>query len=246
MRVVFVHGIGATEKVWQKTIGVVGKRYKCSAITFADRFGHPEQQVEELAEYLKQFKKEELILVCHSLGGLVARKYLTTYRPLPAEASAKAGNNIKKLILLGTPNLGIFGLLFNWVPLFLEIVLSIIALATERYGIFWLVIAASLYDFFSYLRGVKLICPATSAMQPTSRFLKELNSQKLPDAVQYIAILCRPWFHLQGDGAVSLESQRLSEKCVPNFKELNYQEVQTTLPHFAEPEAADVILAALR
>jgi len=236
MRVVFVHGIGATEKVWQKTIGIVGKRYKCSAITFADRFGHPEQQVEELAEYLKQFKKEELILVCHSLGGLVARKYLATHGP----------NNIKKLILLGTPNLGIFGLLFNWVPLFLEIVLSIIALATERYGIFWLVIAASLYDFFSYLRGVKLICPATSAMKPTSRFLKELNSQKLPEAVQYTAILCRPWFHLKGDGAVSLGSQKLSKKCVPNFKELNYQEVQTTLPHFAEPDAADVILTALR
>lgn len=235
MKVIFVHGIGATGQVWDKTQEIVGQHYKCSAITFKDRFGSPDQQVEELKDFLDQHKKEDLILVCHSLGGLVARKYLTLH---PHNA------RIKKIIFLGVPNQGIFGLIFNWIPLAIEIIVSLIALAAENYSLLWLVLLAAGYDFFSYLRGVKLISPAASALKPHSKFIKDLNSKNLPVHIQYTVLLSRPWYHLRGDGAVSIESQKLSY--VPNFKDLNYKEIPITVPHFKEPQAAEAILAALR
>jgi len=235
MRIIFIHGIGATGQVWDKTQAAVGQHYKCSAITFKDRFGNPDQQVEELKDFLSQYKKEELILVGHSLGGLVARKYLVAH---------SAGARIKKVVLLGVPNQGIFGLTFNWIPLAIEILVSIVALAFENYYLFWIVLLASGYDFFSYLRGVKLISPAASAMKFHSKFLKDLNSKSLPTSVQYVVLLSKPWYHLLGDGAVSQDSQKLN--CVPNFKELNYQEIPLTVPHFKEPQAAEAVLAALR
>jgi len=237
MRVVFVHGIGATAKVFEKTEKAVGKQFSCSSIGFQDRFGHPEQQVFELSEFLRQFKNEKIALVCHSMGGLVARKYL---------AKHPANHNVSKLILLGTPNLGILSFKYNFVPLLLEITAAIVALAIENYWILLVTLIASAFDFFAYWRGVKLLSKAVDAMKPGSKFLKDLNSQKLPINVEYTAILSQTWYLKNGDGAVSLDSQKLSEKCVPNFKELKYKESSINAPHFAEPKAADAILSALQ
>jgi len=237
MRIVFVHGIGASAKVWEKTEKVIGKKFNCSAINFSDRFGHPEQQVFELSEFLRQFKNEKILLVCHSMGGLVARKYL---------AKHLTNHNISKLILLGTPNMGILSLKFNFFPLLLEITASVVALVIENYWLFLIAFIALAYDLFSYFRGVKLISKAVDAMKPGSKFLNGLNSMKLPVNVEYAVILSKTWYYPKGDGSVSLESQKLSEKCVPNFKELKYKEISIESSHFAEPRAADAILAALR
>jgi hypothetical protein len=63
--------------------------------------------IEEYAERLNDMLKivqeitesDEIILVAHSMGGLVARKYLQKYQP----------TNVPKLIMIGTPNKGIEG-----------------------------------------------------------------------------------------------------------------------------------------
>jgi hypothetical protein len=45
-------------------------------------------------------------------------------------------------------------------------------------------------------------------------------------------------FREGGDGAVALSSQKLSEKCVPNFSRIDYKELYVDLPHFAIPKKA--------
>ncbi len=94
-------------------------------------------------------------------------------------------------------------------------------------------------------------------MRPDSDFLRELNSQNLPKDIKYIVILSDTkdyphhlvnllLFREGGDGAVPLSSQKLSPKCVPNFKELKYSEIMVNLPHFAVPlKAEKAILQAL-
>lgn len=204
--VIFVHGIGASAKVWKKFGMPERNSYYLS---FSNCFASPQDQVPELKleieRILKSEKKERVILVCHSMGGLVARKYLVDY---------SASHKVEKLILLSTPNLG------------------------SRY-------------WFLFLS------PAAWAMRPDSKFLRELNKQKLPNDVKYLAVLSDTkdlphrlvnlfLFREGGDGAVPLSSQKLSLKCVPNFSELNYSELQVSLPHFAIPhQAGEAILQAL-
>jgi len=106
--VLFVHGIGASEKVWRKlTIPQRNSYY----LSFSDGYANPQEQVAELkAEIVRILgaeKKDKLILVCHSMGGLVARQYL---------ADHFNNHRVEKLILLSTPNLGSSALWFNPFP----------------------------------------------------------------------------------------------------------------------------------
>lgn len=193
--IIFVHGIGASGSDWEK-FNIPG--HQSFYLSFSDRFGDPAKQVPELSKFIEEVLKktgeEKVILVCHSMGGLVARKYL--------EDRAK-NHRVEKLILMSTPNLGTIML--------------------------W-------------------------AMRPHSRFINELNSQNLPTDVKYISVLSDTkvfpqrlfnllFFREGGDGAVSLSSQRLSEKCIPNFAELDYSEIKITLPHFKIPAQAQAAVS---
>jgi len=194
--VIFVHGIGASGLDWEK-FDLPG--HQSFYLSFSDRFGDPAKQVPELSKFieevLKKTKETKVVLVCHSMGGLVARKYLEDH---------KNDHAVEKLVLMSTPNLGTIAL--NWLPL----------------------------------------CPAAWAMRPHSSFIRELNSQNLPTDVKYISVLSDTKylpnrlvnlfiFREGGDGAVPLSSQRLSEKCVPNFADLDYSEIKIALPHFRVP-----------
>lgn len=207
-------------------------------LSFSNRFAHPESQVAELKleidRILRTERKDRATLVCHSMGGLVARKYLVSY---------SRDHHVEKLILLSTPNLGSFGLSFNWLPAFLIIIgllgsVWIWPLILALIGLIW--------ELVSYFRGVLLLSPAAWAMRPDSGFLKELNSKELPTDVKYVVILSDTgdWphhlvnlllFREGGDGAVPLSSQKLSHRCVPNFSELDYHEARINLPHFDIP-----------
>jgi pimeloyl-ACP methyl ester carboxylesterase len=245
--VIFVHGIGASASVWKK-FNIPD--HPIFYISFSDRFADPARQVPELKgiidRVLRETRQNKVILVCHSLGGLVARKYLIDF---------KASHKVEKLILLSTPNLGSMGLSFNWLPLLL------IILGALGYRYLWPLLfgaAGLIWEMVSYARGVWLLSEAAWAMRPRSRFLRELNSKEMPEDIKYVSILSdtRDWphhlanlllFREGGDGAVPLSSQRLSPQCVPNFSRLDYSELHLNLPHFAIPrQAAAAILQALK
>jgi len=174
-------------------------------------------------------------LVCHSMGGLVARKYLADF---------KDSCKVEKLILLSTPNLGSLGLSFNWIPLLL------IVLGFSGFKYIWpllLLFLGLVLEVISFLRGVLLLSPAAWAMRPGSEFLRRLNSEQMPEDIKYISILSTTarlphrlvnflLFREEGDGAVPLSSQKLSNRCVPNFSNLDYSELHTDLPHFVIPK----------
>ena len=186
------------------------------------------------------------MLVCHSMGGLVARKYL---------ADSPLDHHVEKMIMLSTPNLGSIGLFFNWLPLALIVFGLAFGFVSPWFLIFSL--GGLIWEGVSYARGILLLSEASWAMRPNSEFLNDLNRQKMPADIKYISILSDTkdlphhlvnlfLFREGGDGAVPLSSQKLSEKCVPNFRELNYSELEISLPHFEIPRKAEkAILQAL-
>ena len=240
------------------------KRNSCVYITFSDHFASPDKllpELEELIFYTREevwrnfkdkFKSKEDIkvnLVCHSMGGLIARKYL---------AEHPRDHYVSKLITVGTPNLGSEGLLFNWAPVGL-IVTGIGGTILFANPFFLLLTVGGLsVDMISQARGVKLLSPAVDALKPGSAFLNELNETPLPTDVEYIAIISdtgeishvlanKILLYDGGDGAVSVKSQKLSEESVPNFSELNYSEIYIDSPHFKEPaDAAPAIIKSLK
>jgi pimeloyl-ACP methyl ester carboxylesterase len=246
--VIFVHGVGASSSTWKK-FDVLD--HPLFYISFSNRFAHPSTQVPELAGFindvLQKTNQEKVILICHSMGGLVVRKYLADF---------KDSHRVAKLVLLSTPNLGSAGLSFSWLPILL------IILGAITYQFVWpllLSLAGMIWEVTSYLRGVNLLAPSAWSMQPNSKFLRELNSKEMPEDVIYISVLSDAravphrlvnlfLFREGGDGAVPLSSQKLSERCVPNFEKLNYSELQTNLPHFAIPFRiqSEIIISCIR
>ncbi len=233
--IIFVHGMGASASIWKK---FDIPEHPVFYISFSKRFAEPSNQVPELAEFitevLKKTGQQKVILVCHSMGGLVARRYLV---------DSESFHRVDRLILLSTPNLGSIGLSLNWIPLVL------IILGASGLKFFWpliLCLIGLLWEISFYWRGVLLLSPAAWALRPNSQFLRELNSREAPEDVKYISVLSDTkflphrlvnlvLFREGGDGAVPLSSQRLSARCVPNFSKLDYTELQVDLPHFAIP-----------
>lgn len=245
--VLFVHGIGASASVWEKFD--IPERNSCY-LSFSDRFASPRDQVSELKSEIERVlrveEKGKVTLVCHSMGGLVARKYL---------ADHPTDHKVERLILLSTPNLGSVGLSVNWFPA------GLILVGLLGAGWLWplfLAVVGLVWEVVSYFCGVLLLSSAAWAMRPGSMFLKGLNKQNLPADVKYVVILSDTGdlphrlvnlslFREGGDGAVPLSSQKLSPRCVPNFQELNYSELRISLPHFEIPlRAQAAVLQALR
>lgn len=240
--VIFVHGIGASSTIWKK-FGIPG--HTIYYISFSNRFAEPSQQVPELEKYIKEIlkitKQEKVILVCHSMGGLTARQYLVNFKNF---------HNVEKLILLSTPNLGSMGLFFNWLP-FALIILGAVGFRHLWPLIFCLI--GLIWELISFSYGVLLLSPASWAMRPNSKFLKELNSKEVPTNIKYISVLSDtkafPHFLVNlllfregGDGAIPLSSQSLSPKCIPNFSKLNYSELHIDLPHFLIPKKCESVV----
>lgn len=233
--IIFVHGIGASAAQWGK-FDIPG--HPIFYISFSNRFAGPSSQVLELKEYINDVliktKQEKVILVCHSMGGLVAREYL---------ADNRHSHKVEKLILLSAPNRGTIGLSFNWLPF------GLIIGGILGYGYVWplfFCLAGLIYEVVSYLRGILLLSPAAWAMRPNSRFVRDLNAKDMPEDVKYISVLSDTkalphrlvnifLFREGGDGAIPLSSQKLSAKSVPNFSKINYSEYRINLPHFAIP-----------
>ncbi len=240
--VLFVHGIGASGSDWERCV-IPGR--SAYYLSFSRPFANPTEQVPELKAEIERIlaeeKKEKITLICHSMGGLTARKYLQ---------ENAGGHRVEKLVLLSTPNRGSVALSFNLAPY-----LMILA------GILWanwvwptlFLITGIVWEWLSFRHGIFLLSNAVWAMRPDSRFLAKLNSTALPADVKYVAGLSDtrafPFilanlvvFWEGGDGAVPLSSQRLSERTTPNFAGLDYAEQKIDLPHFAIPKKAHLFL----
>lgn len=227
-------------------------RNSCVYLVFSDHFASPDKLVNELKKVIDDTREEawsnfkdyfatkedvKVNLVCHSMGGLVARKYLV---------DNMKDHHVSKLILMGTPNKGISGLKLEWVPVGLMAGGGAAFLLSSN-PLFLVVSAVGIGGYaVSYARGVQLLSPANSAMKPDSTFLKDLNSRSMPFDVDYVVILCSAddFMHeaanvilgyKDGDGAISIDSQSLRYCSIPDFKEVHYKELYIKSPHFEEP-----------
>ncbi|MCD4746105.1 MAG: response regulator [Bacteroidales bacterium] len=113
----FTHGLGGSKKRWQEMLNVIkddrnfylkfnDDTYEYRAPIFIMKFWTPSSKIQDISIGLKTHIDEKcssysnIILVCHSMGGLVARKYILE------EYKAGRKINISKLLLYATPNNG--------------------------------------------------------------------------------------------------------------------------------------------
>lgn len=114
----FIHGLGgSSESTWSKFIGIIksdkliGTHFECRTYEFPTRilnfsFWSKMPKVQELAAGLKSSIENKykdhpsIILICHSLGGIVAKKYLID------ECRTESSRRVKGLVLFAVPNKG--------------------------------------------------------------------------------------------------------------------------------------------
>jgi predicted alpha/beta hydrolase family esterase len=110
--IVFIHGLGASAKTWKrfKDLINVDSELKETAIESYEYptgrllWGKP--TIEDLAQSLRTLVDtslkdcQEIVLVCHSMGGLVAQQYLIE------EAKNNRASRIDKVIMFATPHKG--------------------------------------------------------------------------------------------------------------------------------------------
>ncbi|OGA30440.1 MAG: hypothetical protein A3I01_18260 [Betaproteobacteria bacterium RIFCSPLOWO2_02_FULL_65_24] len=70
--------------------------FHTETLAYPSMSGAPEQHIERLAEAVTRCAAKTLHLVCHSMGGVVALRYMQT----------RAHPRIRRAVLLGTPALG--------------------------------------------------------------------------------------------------------------------------------------------
>ncbi|MFA4889583.1 MAG: hypothetical protein WC628_08450 [Candidatus Omnitrophota bacterium] len=158
----------------------------------------------------KNGNPQKIILVCHSMGGLAAREYLTNPK-------YSMSNKIKEVILIGVPNLGSpFAKLADGIT------------EAQRIGWFipgigWIFSAAiEGFDLMVERKGlIDIDGDAERDMDPSalgSGFLSLLNNRPQPQGVDYFAIwgngssltdvlVSRQLYDGDGDGVVSKDSQ---------------------------------------
>lgn len=115
----FIHGLGSTsEETWRVFEGVLSKDMDIQNRFDVDFFEYPAQKmhipffrpnilkIQSLSRALKSYveaishKYRDIILVCHSMGGLVARQYLLE------EAQQQRNLKVVKIIYLAVPHTG--------------------------------------------------------------------------------------------------------------------------------------------
>ncbi|MFC1559567.1 esterase/lipase family protein [Candidatus Margulisiibacteriota bacterium] len=238
-------------------------RNSCVYLVFSDHFADPSDLASEIKKVIRDTRDEvwtnhkdlfaskediKVTLICHSMGGLVARKYLVdNYND----------HHVAELILLGVPNKGSSALYLDWVPRTLVVSGFGGALLASNPIFLGISLAGIGVDTVARSQGIKLVSPASESMKPGSKFLTGLNSRKMPEDVAYTVLLFnaedlprvtlnRIFGHEKGDGGVTFDSQSLKYAGVPNFNSLTYREIQLAGPHPDEPIVAkDAIIDLL-
>lgn len=166
--VVLIHGLDEPGGIWDETL-----RLAAEAGLVAWEFRYPNDQAIDrsanlLAEHWSSLDAAApVILVGHSMGGLVIRDFVTRWRhPVDSDAQV-AGPEVLGVILVGTPNLG-----SGWARLraWLEL-REWVAQIPE----------GQLSPFAGLRQGTGA---AKIDLRPDSRFLTELNARPWPQSVR--------------------------------------------------------------
>lgn len=166
-RVLLLHGLDEPGGIWDELIEALDE-----AGINAWEFRYPNDQAIDhstdlLAEYWPGLDQDQaIVLIGHSMGGLVIRDFLTRWRH-PAEGEpAVTGARVDGVILVGTPNQG-----SDWARLrvWLELRELVSDISEQRFS-----------PFFGLRDGTGA---AKIDLRPDSQFLAELNGRPWPESV---------------------------------------------------------------
>lgn len=211
--VLLLHGLDEPGRIWLDLQPVLSENGFAVA-----EFRYPnDQSVYDSSQMLQKVMEElaakgvqEVILVGHSMGGLVIRGYLTLPQYLYAEKSAKEElPKVEQVVMIGTPNHG-----SEWSRLrgFLEIRNQVSRMWEQEWH--WL---------DGFLDGAG---EAKIDILPNSEFLSSLHKQAWPEDIELRLIaglwqadsnwtddkksFVQQWSEAFGDGVVPLDSVRIS------------------------------------
>ncbi|WP_026333183.1 triacylglycerol lipase [Thioalkalivibrio sp. ALM2T] len=260
--VLMLHGLDEPGNIWDELAQALD-----AAEVNGWEFRYPNDQAIEhstdlLAEYWGELDPDHpVILIGHSMGGLVIRDFITRYRhPVGAAPSAK-GPRIDGVILVATPNHG-----SEWARLrvWLEVREWLADIQQQRFSLF-----AGLRDGTG---------AAKIDLRPGSHFLAELNARPWPDDIpvriiggklpeptpamreslaaldeqidlEAVAGRISEWWEQTddelGDGVVPVESLHLDGHPDPLILEASHRGLLVPGPLTDEPPAIDAILEIL-
>jgi pimeloyl-ACP methyl ester carboxylesterase len=168
--VVLIHGLDCNRSNWYPMADLlVGEGFQVSYFTYPS-----DQPLEDSASMLKQelaafreaFPHVKLDVIAHSMGGLIARRYIES------DDYLASGGGVDHLILIGTPNLGTKWATYRWV---LEVQEHYQLWKHEpTWGPTWMITDG--------------LGEAGRDLKPSSRFLAELNARPRRDGVKYTVI----------------------------------------------------------
>ncbi len=167
LEVVLIHGLDEPGGIWDdlipalETVGVAVREFRYPNDQAID------QSTDLLARHWSDLDAgRPVVLIGHSMGGLVIRDFVTRWL-LPADGEAAVeGPDVPGVILIGTPNHG-----SEWARF--RIFLSVRELLTK--------IPQQDFSLFSALR--EGTGAAKVDLRPGSRFLAELNERQWPESV---------------------------------------------------------------
>ncbi len=261
--VLLLHGLDEPGGIWDALVEALDE-----AGVNAWEFRYPNDQAIDhstdlLAEHWPDLEADrKLVLVGHSMGGLVIRDFITRWRH-PADGDARVdGPAVAGVILVGTPNQG-----SEWARLraWLELREWISDIRQQQFSLF-----AALRDGTG---------AAKIDLRPDSRFLADLNDRVWPDSVELKIIggvLAEPtpamsesvsaladqfgrdrlaedlferWRNIGaglGDGVVPVESLALPDQTEPLVLEASHRGLLVTLPLTeGEPPAIKPVVEVL-
>jgi len=177
LNVLLVHGLDEPGTIWDDLV---------PALEGAGRgvweFRYPNDQgIDRSADYLAEHwptlpAAPPVALVGHSMGGLVARDFVSRLRHPVGQPPRVQGPVVRGVVLVGTPNRG-----SEWARLrvWLELRDQFLTVQGRRFSLF-----AALRDGTG---------EAKIDLRPGSDFLRELNARSWPDRVSLFAIGARVW-----------------------------------------------------